>query len=156
MARRSGRHLMVGAVLLMALFAIVAAGCSSTEEEAKQVEQAIHDDVVAAYGEASSFFSSAESKVEEGTEAAWAEAKSDFAVIEADLEKAKDLTGKEAIAAYRAIQHELHRLHIEADTVLHSVSHTVDDAAGSVWHELKQAYREVHNAIDHAVDDLHF
>lgn len=156
MKARPFKGLALGAVVLVSLVGLVAAGCSSAEEEAKKVEQTIHDDVVKAYDETEAFFASAEAKVEEGTEAAWAEAKSDFAALETELEKAKDFTGKEAILAYRGIQHALQEIHIEADTVLHSVGHTVDDVSGSVWHELKQSYRKVHNAIDHAVDDLHF
>ena len=149
---RSRRLLMLGAALVVA-FAVVAAGCGSSEEA--KVEQEIHDDVVAAYDETVALFASAEGKVERGSEAVWAEAKSDFAAIEADLDAAKDYVGKEAIVAYRDIQHELNRLGVEADGVLHTVGHTVSNASESVWHELKQAYREVHNAVDHAVDDLH-
>jgi ElaB/YqjD/DUF883 family membrane-anchored ribosome-binding protein len=152
----SRRWSVLAAGVAVISLALVAAGCSSAEEEVKKVDQTIHDDIVRAYDEASSLLASAEGKVEEGTEAAWAEAKEDFDALEAKVAAAKDLAGKEAIAAYREIQHELHRLHIEADTVLHGAGHRVSDAAGSVWHEIKHAYRSVHNAVDHAVDDLHF
>lgn len=157
---RSRFTLQRGVAMLVVLVAalgltLVATGCGA-EEEARKVEQALHDDIVTAYNETKDFLASEEQKVDAGTEQAWAKAKADFAAIEAKLEEAEDFAGKEAIRAYREIQHDLRALHHEAETVLHVAAHDIESAAESVWHGLKAGYQEVHDRIDHAVDDLHF
>lgn len=152
---RSRGPVLVALVLLLAALALVATACSGAEEEVQEVEQELHDDVVAAYAEAKSFLASSEAKISDEAKAAWTEINAEFEKIEPKLEEAKDFVGNEAIKAYRDIQHTLHGLHEDADEVLHAGAHTVETAVASVWHEMKTGFREVHQAVDHVIDELH-
>jgi len=134
----------------MAFSASVAA-----EDPIGQVEQALHDNVVAAFDNVSSTISDMEGNVSDVASSAFDTAKSDLEAIETRIGGAIDNVGDAAVREYREIQHGIQGVAGDADGFLHRAGHTLEDAEHDAWGTLQDGYHNVANSIDHVIDGLH-
>lgn len=140
------RSASVLAAALAVVAGLVVAGCSATQK----VEQAAHEELVAAYNEAKEVLSSAEGAIEEEAKDEYAAVKAEFEKLEPRLAASAGKVGDEAVREYREMQHVVQDLTHDGNTVLHGL----ENASESSWHGIIEAWNEVHQHFDHAIDSI--
>ena len=121
-----------------------------------QVEQTLHDDVVAAYDAVSTRISELEGTVGEAASGAIETAQADLEALRERLSGAVDSAGDEASREYREIQHGLEDIGGNVDDFLHEVGHTLEEAEHDALTAVQDGVETVANNIDHVIDQLPF
>ena len=148
----------IGTASGLVLLATLAFGSATfaQDDTVGQVEQTLHDDVVAAYEAVSSRIGELEGTVGDAASGAIETAKSDLEGIGERLTGAVDNVGNEASRDYREIQHALEGIGGNVDDVLHEVGHTLEDAEHDALAAVQDGVADVSNSIDHVIDGLPF
>lgn len=120
----------------------------------ERVEQALHDDVVAAFAAVSSFVDRAEGTVAGAAGAVWDEVVTDLGALEARIEDAVGMTGEVAVREYREIQHGLEGVGHDVDDLLHQAGHMLSDVEHEAWATIEGGVNTAANTIDHVIDAL--
>ena len=147
----------IGTASGLVLLATLAFGSATfAQDTVGQVEQTLHDDVVAAYEAVSSRIGELEGTVGDAASGAIDTAKSDLDAIGERLNGAVDKVGNEASRDYREIQHALEGIGGNVDDVLHEVGHTLEGAEHDALAAVQDGVANVANSIDHVIDSLPF
>ena len=143
------------ATFAIVLLATLAFGTTATAQDpVGQVEQALHDNVVATYETVSSFLGDMEGSVSDVASSTYDTATSEFAALEDRIGGAVDMVGGTAVAEYRDIQHRVQGLAGDADGFLHRSGHEIESLELDAWVALQGGYDSVANAIDQVIDNL--
>jgi membrane glycosyltransferase len=145
----------LAAVAAVFTFAACSSAADDVADEAKKVEQTLHDDVVKAYDATKNTFESLESEVSEDSRSLYDTAKSDLAALETRIDDAASTVGDEAVTTYRNIEHDLRRIAGNVDDFLHRVGSGLVEAEHAAWNSMKQGYHDVADAVTHVIDRLH-
>ena len=140
----------------LALAATLAFGSTAMAQDdmVGQVEQALHDDAVAAYDAAAGFLGDVEGAVTDATSGVLETVQADLGALEARLGGAVDMTGDAAAREYREIQHAMEDVASDIDGALHQAGHTLEDAERDVWQGLQDRIDSAGDSVDHVIDDL--
>ena len=140
----------------LALAATLAIGSASVAQDdiIGQVEQALHDDAVAAYEAVASFLGDVEGSVTDATGGVLETVQADLGALEDRLGGAVDNVGGAAAREYREIQHAMQDVARDIDDALHRAGHTLEDAERDAWHGLQDRIHDAGDAVDHVIDDL--
>ncbi len=139
-------------LVLMATLAFAAP--ATAQDPVQQVDQALHDNVAAAYENVSSFIGDMDGNVSDVARGTFDTAKSDLEAIEARIGGAVDNVGDAAVGEYRQIQHALRGVARDAGGFLHRVGHKLEGVEHDAWSGLQDGVHDVANTIDHAIDSL--
>ena len=141
----------------LALAATLAFGsvASAQDDMVGQVEQALHDDAVAAYDAVAGFLGDVEGTVTDATSGVLDTVQADLGALGDRLGGAVAMTGDAAAREYREIQHALHGVAGGVDDFLHDAGHTIEDLEHTALNTLQDGVHDVAQAIDHVVDSIH-
>ena len=147
----------------LALAATLAFGsvASAQDDMVGQVEQALHDDAVAAYDAVAGFLGDVEGTVTDATSGVLDTVQADLGALGDRLGGAVAMTGDAAAREYREIQHAMQDVARDIEDRLAGAVDMAGDAAAREYREIQHALHGVAGGVDdflhdagHTIEDL--